>query len=199
MTKFEEFDGITLPEKGVFVEVGGYDGETNSLTCELADSGWHGIYVEPIYHAHIRNRHIRNNVQVYAYACGECLGSANITVAGQNSSLSKEFTDAVDKVPDSWGFNKGKATVEVAVLPLDSIVGLLSIDLLVVDVEGSEAEVLKGFTGKPKVVIIEMHEQTREWTKLPFIAERNAWINEHMEKLGYRKTYSGVINTTYAI
>ncbi|MCX8505445.1 MAG: hypothetical protein ORN98_02375, partial [Alphaproteobacteria bacterium] len=35
-------------DKGVFVEIGAFDGQEVSNTAGLADLGWRGVYVEPV-------------------------------------------------------------------------------------------------------------------------------------------------------
>ena len=42
------------PSEGYFVEVGAYDGELFSNTACLADTGWKGLYIEPIYDHYLK-------------------------------------------------------------------------------------------------------------------------------------------------
>lgn len=67
---FTRFFGI--PYQGFFVEVGAYDGESYSNTSGLADSGWNGLYIEPVfeYYNKCLIRHKNNSVKVINCAIG---------------------------------------------------------------------------------------------------------------------------------
>ena len=83
---------------------------------------------------------------------------------------------------------------------LDSILEEYSVpkhfDLLVIDVEGAELDVIRGFyimLYYPRMIIIEAHELHKNG-KL----RRNAkFINETMQMSGYTKIYSDQINNIY--
>ena len=61
---------------GFFVEVGAYDGHCYSNTSFLADCGWSGLYIEPIFESYKMcfNRHYYNNVNVECFAIGSVEG-----------------------------------------------------------------------------------------------------------------------------
>ena len=90
---------------GFFVEVGAFDGESVSNTSFLADSGWKGIYIEPIldYYIQCSNRHQKNNVIVSNLSVGLPLSSNashNDSLYLKNSfSSSKYFLLRIDDVP----------------------------------------------------------------------------------------------------
>ena len=74
----------------------------------------------------------------------------------------------------------------------------VNFDILVIDVEGGEYEVLKGFSineWKPKMMIIELHEQYQNENIK--INDKN--INELMEKHNYKKIHSDSINSIFVL
>ncbi|MCA9089769.1 MAG: hypothetical protein KDA90_14190, partial [Planctomycetaceae bacterium] len=96
--------------KGVFVEVGAYDGERFSNTSWLADSGWQGIYVEPSpeFAQLCRIRHCLNNVQVVNSAAGETEGVATLMQIGALSTMSGETFEEYHNIPWARGQIKKK-------------------------------------------------------------------------------------------
>ena len=89
-------------DAGIFVEVGGYDGESFSNTSFLADQGWRGIYVEPLpkYCRQARIRHILNNVAIENVAIDDKPGIMTLFDMGSLSSLRPEVVSAYREI--SW-------------------------------------------------------------------------------------------------
>lgn len=187
---------LKLPEKGFFVEVGAFDGESNSFTVDLADNGWEGVYVEPVpkFFDKCKQRHARNNVQCINAAVGEQIGELKLYEYGQ-------ITTSRDDIKALWDSNDMRKFIEkplwgevtVPMVTLDSIVGERQIDLLVVDVEGMEWEVLSTLKTKPKQVIIELHEKSEDWK----IIKLDSRIEEFFKE--YTKVHSDDINTFYVL
>ena len=148
---------------GVFVELGGYDGQSYSNTAGLADIGWRGIYVEPVqeYAERCRHRHPGRNITVMEYCVGRTEEMVDFT-------LSKwEFVSSAHPIihehilaeqPEAEVIKVHQKTVnqilsEAAIAP--------GFDLLIIDVEGNELEALMGFDLKqyqPKVMIVELFD-----------------------------------------
>jgi len=191
-----------LPDKGIFVEVGAYDGETHSNTCLLADDGWEFIYIEAIeeYWKKCQDRHLNNNGTVIKALVGD--GSTKyIYPAEEWSTIYKENTESLNKC---WGVEFGDP-IELPSIPLNQLIESTplssdKIDLLVVDVEGGELEVLLDFDFDkytPTMCIIEMHEQHHPAWHTP---EHIVWLeklNNLMQEKGYTKIYSDQINTIF--
>jgi len=88
-----------LPERGYFVEVGAYDGESHSLTCALADKGWSGEYFEPVpeYYERCKKRHEQNDVGVHNLAIGdgsEITLNVNGELTSSKSYVAEVFANA---------------------------------------------------------------------------------------------------------
>ena len=136
-----------LPAKGFFVEVGAYRPVELSQTCELEQRGWDGFLIEPI-PKHAESLRRQRRARVFEVACGppEQHGQKlPIYVAGGLSSLK---------------FRHGPP-MDVHVVTLDSVLTEGSahhVDFLSVDTEGTELDVLRGFTFeryRPVLILLE--------------------------------------------
>ena len=183
---------------GSFVEVGAFDGITYSNTYGLAELGWKGLYIEavPEYAGKCRKTHDgRDNIKVVNACVGQHFDNVELMVGGEYSTYNKSFAD---NKPQGWGVNYGR-TFETRTMPLDAILMAHwegDIDLLVIDVEGSETDVLKGFwlaEWKPRMVIIEAHEQHRN----EHLRSQAEFINAYFSRYDYRKIYSDDCNNIY--
>lgn len=174
-----------FPVAGTFCEVGAHDGVTYSNTWGLANSGWTGIYIEPIeeYANKCRLEHKDNKVKVIDCACSNYDGEITLFKGQDIYSANSEMV-------------KGQP-VFVPCKTLDTILQKhlkAQLDLLVIDVEFHEKEVLEGFTvdaWQPKMVIIEAHE-SHENEAYRLNAD---YINEYFK--WYKKIYSDGINNIY--
>ncbi len=185
-----------LPETGTFAEVGAFDGMTYGCTWGLANAGWRGVYVE----AHpdfalqcIKNHKANPKIDTYAVACGSFNGETALTIYGEVS------TTVLDRWSREWGMNDDTPKITVPQKTLDWILNDAEIDfldLLVVDVEGAEIDVLKGFSvGKhrPKMAIIELHE--KQGTGPDQKGHQTPWVDQYFKD--YTKIYADNINTIY--
>lgn len=185
-----------------FVEIGAHDGESVSNTSCLADAGWRGIYVEPVYEYFLKclERHVDNDVAVANYAIGMEEGEYKIYKNDVLSSLSSEHADiAISKFKyPEW------STTTCRLIRLESLLNKyrvpINFDLLVVDTEGYEDYVFYSFDlkkWKPRMIIAEItdqHEYFRdnyEWVS----RMQNLRINITNE--GYVQIYKDDINTIY--
>jgi FkbM family methyltransferase len=126
---------LYLPATGFFVEVGAFHSVELSQTWDLEQRGWDGLLIEPV-PEHANNLRRERRARVFEVACGtpEQHGvMMPIYVAGGLSS-----------------FQRGHGpTTDVRVVTLDSVLADASpqcVDFLSVDVEGSELDVLRGFS-----------------------------------------------------
>ena len=184
-----------LKRDGVFVEIGAHDGRSWSNTAFLADLGWRGLYAEPIEHLanRCRENHINNRVTVEVCAVGSGSG---ITIR-QNGDTDYLFTGN----PEFAKLNQAtKITGEFQTVTLDQLLVVHNIpvgfDLLVIDAEGMEVEVLKGFrldVWYPYLIIIETHELNPNAE----MAERTDFINKFFLYEKYVKIYTSAINTIF--
>jgi FkbM family methyltransferase len=151
---YEKVFGIGK-RNGRFVEVGAFDGMIYSNVWGLAMMGWKGIAIEPMPEnlEKLSLMYARfPNIIVEPLACSEP-GVMSLTMFSEREgSRLKEENNPRD-LP----------VLSIPAEPLDMILNRHQwqpdFELLVIDVEGHEESVLKGFaieTWKPKLVIIEM-------------------------------------------
>ncbi len=186
---------------GNFVEVGAYDGWSWSHTICLAKLGWSGLYIEPIpEHAVLceETHKERSNITTVCCACGATERKADLYIKGAYSSL------ILNKAAAAFDVSKD-VKVQVQIRALNDILveqSIGTIDVLVVDVEGFEIEVLKGFDivkYKPRLAIVETHELSKE----PFlndegVNETSVFCDAYFVKAGYTKIFADDGNTFYA-
>ena len=136
-----------LPAKGFFVEVGAFHPVVLSQTWQLEQRGWDDLLIEPI-PEHAESLRRERRARVFEVACGgpEQDGTTlPIYVAGGVSSLR---------------FRRGPPK-PVSLATLDSLLARANaqqVDFLSVDVEGSELDVLAGFSFeryRPSLILLE--------------------------------------------
>jgi FkbM family methyltransferase len=189
---------------GIFVEVGANDGVSFSNTWGLAEQGWRGYLIEPIpeFADSCRRNHKNHaSVSVFQYAIGN-LDNKNLVfnIAGAlttaNSALRTEY-ESVD-----WALSSlTNKEITVPSKRLDTFLtenGLgHDFDVLVVDVEGFEAEVFSGFElveWRPKMIIVELVDTHPD---LKSTATSDAQLGERILLSGYRIVSKDVINTVF--
>lgn len=159
------WDILGKPLDGFFIEVGAFDGVSYSTTYALEAMGWTGLLVEAIperFEACRRNR--PNSRVVHAALAAPGAGSETVFHVMQDEyggmlSFGEGISEGqhVEKMRSS---SLPKTTLKV---PLTTLDGLLdghtgAVDLVMIDVEGAEVALLKGFNiarWKPRVVLIE--------------------------------------------
>lgn len=169
---------------GVFVEVGAFDGEEYSNTSCLADLGWRGLYIEPVpFHAELcRARHARNPaVTVEAVAIGQSNGTMELAIAG---SLTRPVGDGGIVQGDIIAVPRRRLDDVLVERGMDP-----GFDLVVVDVEGHEADVFEGFSldrWRPRMMIV---ETTDHPASLALAAQ--------IGRAGYSALYRDFVNTVF--
>ncbi|HVM49674.1 MAG TPA: FkbM family methyltransferase [Candidatus Acidoferrum sp.] len=143
---------------GFFVEVGANEPSSLSQTWLLEQKGWEGILVEPQPACCERLRASRRRSRTFQAACGapEQKGKAVFHVAAQSdrSALATQRLDADVTVTER---------IEVEVVTLDELLaqaGNRKPDFVSIDVEGTELDVLRGFSlsrHRPDLLIVEDH------------------------------------------
>lgn len=182
---------------GYFVEVGAYDGVSHSNTSFLVDQGWSGTYIEPVkefYDKCVENYISRPDINVINSACGRESGELIISVGGEWSTAKELPT----KVLEAFAPDQTFKDEVVKVNRLDELVKR-DVDLLIIDVEGMEWDVLYGYSKRnsnPKMMIIEMHENSPEWQSLQ-LQFNNALIDAALTYSGYKTIFKDEINTIY--
>lgn len=190
--KLKEILDEYIPYGNTFVEIGAYDGETNSNTCNLADSGWVGFYYEPVeeYAKKCSERHKNNNVFVFPFGIGE-QGIKDFYVSEQLSTLNG--LDYQNKVKELEWFKTNEVEFKKIEVQIVSANVLPTCDLLVVDVEGKEYDILKEMKIRPKVLVVELHEDSKEWNKIVNPQNSIALLNE----MGYNQIYKDDVDSIF--
>lgn len=156
---------------GTFVEVGGFDGISWSNTYGLAVIGWRGLVFEPqktYYEECVSNYRTYLNVNIINSCVGNYKGDIELytgySLATTKLDVLKDYSD-IDWFKGILDENR-KETCKIDTLNNMLIEHNISndFDLLVIDVEGAEYEVLEGINlevWKPKMIIIELHEDNK--------------------------------------
>jgi len=152
---------------GTFVELGAYDGVTQSNTLFLERSGWRGVLIEPqpeIFKECVRNR---PEAKVFQCACIsdndtrnvvelDCVGLMSLVSGYKDDQEEKEWIVRAKNIQD---ISHKKITVPARTLSaVIEEARLVNIDLLIVDVEGAELSVLQGLDflrWRPKYIVCE--------------------------------------------
>lgn len=144
-------------EGGFYIDVGAFEPDHHSVSRWFYDTGWNGINVEPNPPIHRRLcRERPRDINLDCAVGGECT-QAPFWLVGETglSSLHPEFQD---------GLTAGEivSKIDVTVLTLDAIVAQYApdrvIDFLKIDVEGAEADALRGaqlHRNRPRIVVVE--------------------------------------------
>ena len=191
-------------ESGVFVEIGAHDGVSCSNTWGLARRGWTGYLVEaiPEYAEKCRQNHKgHKNVIVEEIAIGATEGEeVTFNIGGQLTTANTELNLEYKEI--SWAKSIITSTqIQVVIKRLDTFLeehGISpSFDLLVIDVEGFEAQVFSGFElpkWRPKMLIVEL---TDTHPDLRTNANSDAYLGQEILSKNYQIVYKDCINTVF--
>jgi FkbM family methyltransferase len=143
---------------GFFVEVGANDPKISSQTWFLEEQGWRGVLVEPQARLAEKLRQVRTRSAVFQVACAAPghpkQMPLHIAEYPSQSSLVKHLVGPGTKYVQ---------TEMVELLTLDEVLeraGNPHIDFLSIDVEGTQLDVLRGFSlqrHRPALLFIEDH------------------------------------------
>jgi FkbM family methyltransferase len=178
--------------RGFFVEVGANEpASIHSETWHLEQMGWRGILIEPnpaLFDALVRQR---PGSRVYNVACSAPgkVGVAELKIPYVADGTIDTGKAALEVEIDHAGFPAYRIET-VKVVTLDSILAennVSSIDLLSVDVEGTELDVLKGLDLKryrPRLILVE---------------DKLVYLNKHrwLKRNGYRLVKRTLFNNWY--
>ena len=168
LERYLDFDG------GFFVEAGANDGYEQSNTYRLERTrGWRGILVEPVPELHReavlerpRSRVVNCALVASEHGAGEVAmryGGLMSTVRGTHGSPAD---DSAFVAPAFALGLENEYEFSVTARTLSSLLdecGVAGVDFLSLDVEGYEAEVLRGLDldrQAPRFMLIEMHDMT---------------------------------------
>ena len=192
--------------EGYFVEIGAYDGENFSNTSCLSDAGWAGLYVEPIkeFADKCRARHSLNQrVTVVNCAASDVNGEEEIFIGDTLTTLVGDQVSDYEKIDWAKGLHRGNSR-KIRTETLDKILEThqvpVGFDVLVVDVEGAEDKVIRGFDIElwhPKVILIELEDEHPDFRNNARIVSAVACIRQKIESAGYAIYFKDHINSLY--
>jgi FkbM family methyltransferase len=201
----KQYYEMYLPDKGVFVEIGAFDGDSFSNTSGLADKGWEGHYVEasPAFASQCLLRHKENNVKVYNYAISDQEEILKLHIGGPLSTISLETKDAYKEI--DWAKNvKFQEEIQISAVRLDKFLTSSEIkrkfDLLVIDVEGYEEKVFNSFDLKfwnPRMIIVELIDYHYSFNSSPKLQYSSKKVRDLIIASGYKQIYADEINSIF--
>lgn len=207
--QIEDLNGIYqkyfgYPSKGFFVEVGAYDGEFVSNTSFLADHGWGGLYVEPIYEFYSKclKRHDNNNITVANVAIG--LEEKEVAIY-KGDTLSTLDLEQVKRYNEIDVFRHISFSQDVCdQMRLDTLMTKLDVpknfDILVVDVEGKEPEIFETFEldeWQPKMLIVELEDEHPSFRTYQSVIDTIQKLRNFIKSKNYIEIYKDHINTVF--
>ncbi len=188
---------------GSFVEVGAFDGLSWSNTFGLAVAGWKGIFFEPQPDYYIqcqKNYEDFPNIKIINSCVGDHIGKIKLYTGYSLATTDLESLKEYNKIDWFKGVLDENKHVESNIDTLDNFLEKENFneefDVLGIDVEGAEYSVLKGFTiskWKPKLVIIELHEDNQYDSLKKDLKE----ILDYFEKNEYEKVYKDENNSIF--
>jgi len=164
-------------EGGFFIELGAYDGLTQSNTAffEL-NRGWRGILVEPSIREYRKCVVARPNSHCFHYACVDQSYTENTIEGDFNNGPMSSLTNRLDQDRDLL-WEVPAITLEKI---LDKVGNIPMIDLLSLDTEGYEKQVLDGLNltrYRPNYILIELYTSQYD--------EMITFLEKHEYKLLY--------------
>jgi FkbM family methyltransferase len=143
---------------GFFVDVGAYDPKIGSQTWLLEQQGWRGILIEPQPGHCERLRHARPGARLFQVACAAPGHPPQMPFffaeTPSHSSLARNVIDPTTRYVKSD---------LVKVMTLDAVLaeaGNPKVDFVSIDVEGTQLDVLHGFSleqHRPALLLVEDH------------------------------------------
>ena len=175
----EEVLGLTT--NGTFLEIGAYDGITNSKTYHLANIGWQGIYVEPIkeYADKCAALHAKNNVKVI---CAAIADEDKKQIIYKGKLASTLLADNKDKIIENSLKKGGSYTFseeEVEVLSWHTFLKnnpITAPNILVVDAEGCDWKIINNIdfsTFRPQLIFTEIFSESHKFMSAVAIEDGN--------------------------
>lgn len=182
---------FTGKRTGFYIEVGAFDGHDQSVTLAFEQIGWTGLLIEAIPERADQCRTNRPNSTVVHTALGQPDSPDStefIVVQGANSAAMLSYdpkrsrtTEHIDIIRTLGASTR---TVRVPMRTMDSVLDELAgtgreptdgIDFAVIDVEGAELSLLKGWDldrWQPRVLIVEDNTMGRNSEILDYLRPR---------------------------
>ena len=195
-------------KNGTFIDIGAHDGVRFSNSFAFSKLGWAGICVEahPDYYKICCNNRENDSTKIYNVACAN-VNSEDITfysnyrgsLSTLNPNLNEYYKTAykgyyVDNNHNEKVENFTNGKIQIKSLTMNTIIDTNyeflnngDIDLISIDVDGSEESVLGGFDilkYKPRVIIFE-------------VSVVRSVVENYMKNKNYYKLYDNNLNAIY--
>ena len=203
--RFQKIYDLYLPKKGIFVEVGAFDGISFSASINLLKQNYKGYYIEPVeenFKNLNKNLSKYKNANLYQYAIGEKNTDIDIYKIGPFSTVNPSALNLFKKFNfTKKEFAKNKGSEKVCQITFDDFLTKINMkpnfELLIIDIEGNEENLFKGFKleyYKPKMIIIELHDNNIAYKDFH---DRDNRINNLILNAGYKIVYKDLSDTVY--
>jgi FkbM family methyltransferase len=198
-----------LPFKtnGTFIEIGANDGKTGSFTYNLASIGWNGLNFEPIprlYEKCCENHKNHKNVKNFQIGLGESSYETKIIDANTLSAIDPVTINTYSNTEEFASYFKDNNNYHIIKIEkLDTILeetNTNNIDIVVLDVEGYEENVLKGFTidkYKPTIVIIEICDEHPNFKKNKSMMDKCKKLRQYFKEHNYYLIINDIVDNIY--
>ena len=119
------------------------------------------------------------------------------------SSIDDTTVNLVKKLPWAKGYFNNSNKISINIKPLNSILkenNITNIDLLVIDVEGFEENVLKGFTIEkynPTIIIIEISDTHPDFINNQDIMNKFKRIRKYFVDKNYKLLANDIVDNVY--
>ena len=181
------FNYFKNKKKGFYIDVGCYHPTHRNNTFLLHKKGWHGINIDIHKFSIELFDYLRPNDLNYNFAVSNKNQFINMYFQKELSQLSTTEYDQAKKV-----FQGGIKEKKIKAFSLDEILIFSKldnqkVDLLDIDVEGSDFKVLQGLTFekfKPELICVEIHDKNIKESK----------TFKFLSKYGYELIWSGVFS-----
>lgn len=153
---------LQLPDKGVFVDVGASNGVKHSNTLFFENRGWTGLCIDadPRHWNELKaNRKCTIECCAIAHTEGEAVLYQHKEMGSLSGLLIPDDPYSIRRYRDNPTYRQ----IEIATYRLDTLLDkhlITNIDLLSIDVEGSELDVWRSFNSEiyqPRAVIMEFN------------------------------------------
>jgi FkbM family methyltransferase len=198
---------LSYKTNGTFIEVGANDGKTGSFTYNLAELGWYGLNFEPVprlYNECCLNHQNHKNVKNFQLGLGETSKEAIIIDANTLSTIDSDIIETYTNTSQfSSYFNNNNISHKIKIEKLDTVLEsnyINDVDLLIIDVEGYEENVLKGFTIQkyiPSIVIIEICDQHPDFINNKKMMDKYKVLRQYFIENNYTLLVNDIVDNVY--
>jgi FkbM family methyltransferase len=179
---------------GFYIDVGAGHPVYDNVSFAFYLAGWRGVVVEPNPALAALNRAVRPRDDLYEGLCGATAGQATLYLQREFHGLSTTVAEHARAAEQEAGRGAEAITLPVTTLAeLCARYAPPTIDFLKVDVEGAEADVLRGADFarfRPKVIVV---EAIKPFTLEPAWHEWEPLLAAH----GYAEVWDDELNRYY--